>query len=759
MKLPFNPTYTKDRTLTRRTVKGAAGGLKGVDYEDDWWAQPGAERRPVREGAGLRPGEEGARRAAAQAQAEGRPQNTREGAEGTDQEDETILDDEDAVTRDAKARRNRQNLARDRLSVDKDAPEIIRERSWDSEEEEPAEDEEEDRWQDLDAIGEAIADAPSRAALFQTDERPPPGTPGLTDPAEIRRFMETPVRYAQHAMLLAEAFMRHTGATRAEGVAYLARLFMALPDPAFSQAAFRQLGPATGIIDIYPLEVVEHIIEDYPAFLPRHRFGRVFHTEQASLLVDPGEEAPLYYEPTLKIRGFGVKGGGELGYRFEPSEARDAYTLSIEASGRFTLLVCGRRPSGETELQRLEVTVTGEAAPRPAPPPRDAAAVEAWPMPALVEISAPAPAKPSGALFLSELGRRQQLDALHGPKGEQADALFMPSAAQFTLREGAEPRPAARMAFERQRVGELPPVEAKGRAGLTEDAPAQQETAPAAQRVDTDPAAPEASRQTDASTDPAVPEAPEQRATPAPAPTEPIEVETDPEFREEAASSGTDPVVREAADASTRGTDPVVREFTEPKAAGASPVAKGPEPPSSTDPLVREAAEQLETDPAVREAAAPIGARAPSATDPETELLRSLPETREATELLPTSASEEAATLPRTTAADPKPHEATEAAHTVVEAPAHPRALRVGGSLTERSSEGPQLSPSPAATEPLEEPSDPQLPLVEFLPEEPPRDALRRALLDLDPTPARRRDALRAVISGEAELPPGDAKS
>ena len=50
----------------------------------------------------------------------------------------------------------------------------------------------------------------------------------------------------------------------------------AAPDRSFGRLALKEFGPATGILDIYPLEVVEHILARYPAFLPKVGFGRLF---------------------------------------------------------------------------------------------------------------------------------------------------------------------------------------------------------------------------------------------------------------------------------------------------------------------------------------------------------------------------------------------------------------------------------------------------------------------------------------------------
>ncbi|MEQ8281072.1 MAG: hypothetical protein RMA76_36855 [Deltaproteobacteria bacterium] len=436
VKIPPPPlTYSKDRTLTRRTVKGAAGGMKGVDYEDD--RRPDVSTEKATAGAGSNAEShavEAARHAKAHeqvaknAEPEEKPGKIRE-------EDEMVLDDEDAITRDKKAKENRRNFVpRDRMTVDKDAPKLLRKHSWsEDEEEDEAFEEEEEQELDLDAIGEAVF-SPELEEAHDTRTRRRPGDPALTDPADIQRLLGAPHHYAKHVMILAEAFRSATGATRREAIGYLTAMFCAAPDRSFGRLALKEFGPATGILDIYPLEVVEDILTRYPAFLPKVGFGRLFadvpRDASRPLLLIANEPTLLSYPAQVKIRGFAVRGGDRPGYRFEPAAEPGTYALTVHAGGEFAFLVSALVKSGHTIIDRLHVQVAGEPRELPADtwPERDAEKVAAWPIPT------PPPIDPREALephaeevdpslmSSSQIIQKKQMGALRGPKGEDYEA-------------------------------------------------------------------------------------------------------------------------------------------------------------------------------------------------------------------------------------------------------------------------------------------------------------------------------------------------
>ena len=345
-----------------------------------------------------------------------------------------LLDDEDAATRDAKARhRGRPFAARDRFTVDKNAPERRRAIRWDL-----LDDEEQDETDDggrslqLDpiAVADTMAageedDAPRGHLFSPATDGPGPGDPALYDPAEAMAVLGTPLAYAQHALLLSESFRQTCGAARTEAIAYLAELFLALPDGDFARSALRELGLGTGIVDIYPLEAIVHILESAPHFLPRTEFGLVVQRptlDRGALRMEPFRARVLSVLPDRVIRGFALAGGPRPGYRFEPAPEIDQYRLVLGAPGRFEILVSARAPTG-TIVDRLWVHVAGEApeALPPDDPIPDLARLAHWPRPKPRPPS-PAPSGPhkeSPHLSLGERWSRATQDALRGPKGEE----------------------------------------------------------------------------------------------------------------------------------------------------------------------------------------------------------------------------------------------------------------------------------------------------------------------------------------------------
>lgn len=375
------PSYDKDRTATRRSVAGAAGGLKGVDYEDDSHIARGDPSQQPSSASGAKRGE-----AEANVRGSALPSGAPPIEPGGPQEldaSRLVLADAEAGTR-AKKRRPPRRVGRDRLSVDKDAPERRPKRRH-LEEEEAAEE------QVIELYADALeggAPAVSRAHLFSADDVAEPGDLSITDPDEIQRRYDSPVAYAKHCMILAEAFRRSTGATRDEAISYLGRMFVATRDRGFGRRALKEFGPSSGIVDLYPLEIIEHVLETYPGFLPKFGFGRFFQrTEHERLETDTATALILEYPAELKIRGFALKGGGCPGYTFEPADEPGRYRLQIDSPGRFIFLVSCITRTGHTLIERLEVDVRAIAGEAPAPsdaalyPPRDRKKVAAWPMP------------------------------------------------------------------------------------------------------------------------------------------------------------------------------------------------------------------------------------------------------------------------------------------------------------------------------------------------------------------------------------------
>jgi hypothetical protein len=244
-------------------------------------------------------------------------------------------------------------------------------------------------------------------------------------------------------MVLAEAFRAATGATRSEAIAYLALLFAGLGDRSFARQALKELGPATGIIDIYPLEVIEHLVEAYPGLLLKAGFGTLFvRPKKKSLDLEAGVAVHLEYPSGLKVRGFAIKGGGRPGYRFEPTETEGRYLLMIFSPGEYRLLISALTRSGHTVIDRFDAIVSdGPRALSPLSaeePARDAAKVEAWPKPEpvpvdysrLLEDEAPPQGEDSSNMLSSgeriSLQQRDHLELAAEESVEFVDALEPP---------------------------------------------------------------------------------------------------------------------------------------------------------------------------------------------------------------------------------------------------------------------------------------------------------------------------------------------
>lgn len=372
----------KDRTLTRRTVKGAAGGLAGVDYEEERKPEASGSSALQSKGRGARPvrRDDDARSPAPQGREDDRAK-----LEGVDSHAQASTEAPETI--EARLMRRR--------AKKRGAPAEVRGALA---EHQPDEEDEPDR---DDAQPELFSDDAlddRKPGSLRTDDRrgPEPGDLSVLDPSEIERRFRDPVAYAKHAMLIAEAFRASTGATRAEGIDYLARLMLAPSDRALARSAFRELGPATGIVDLYPLEVLAHAVETYPGHLPKAGFGSLVRNggeRRRELVTDTRTPIELEYSPDLRIRAFALVGGGRPGYRLDPGDAPGTHLLSFDSPGRFEILISGATRAGYTIIDRLWATVhraKGDDRPPPDPEasvPRDAEKLLGWPMPVVRPVS------------------------------------------------------------------------------------------------------------------------------------------------------------------------------------------------------------------------------------------------------------------------------------------------------------------------------------------------------------------------------------
>ena len=189
------------------------------------------------------------------------------------------------------------------------------------------------------------------------------GDENLTNPKEMKRVLGASVRFAQHAMLLAHIRMLN-GNSRTEALSFLADLYQRIEDQPYAEKALRMFGAGTGIIDLYPLELVDHLLEHVPGFLTRTRRQELFGGK-VQIQARPKEDIILQYNNTLRIRGFAIEGGARPGYRFEPTNPDGYYRLSLDLPGNYNILISAISRDGWVLLDRLSVEIS-TCAPSPA---------------------------------------------------------------------------------------------------------------------------------------------------------------------------------------------------------------------------------------------------------------------------------------------------------------------------------------------------------------------------------------------------------
>lgn len=187
------------------------------------------------------------------------------------------------------------------------------------------------------------------------------GDLSLTDPNEMKRALGPSVRFAQHAMLLAEERMKD-GTTRGEALELLATLYTGVTDTAYANKALREFGHATGIIDLYPLELMNHLLEHVPGFCTKVRHGSFVTPvdgEEASQRRTGKAGVPmlLRYEETLRIRGFAIKDGRRPGYLLEPTDPPGTYQLVFLSAGTFEVLLSAITKDGWLLIEQVEFVI------------------------------------------------------------------------------------------------------------------------------------------------------------------------------------------------------------------------------------------------------------------------------------------------------------------------------------------------------------------------------------------------------------------
>lgn len=185
----------------------------------------------------------------------------------------------------------------------------------------------------------------------------------LTDPNEMKRLLGPSVRFAQHAMLLAEAQLKE-GIPRQDAVQFLAQLYLGVADRAYANKALREFGAATGIIDLYPLEVMKHLLEHVPSFLTKVSSARFLAAQPVEgYKAKAGVPLVLKYDENLRIRGFAIKNGLKPGYLLEPVDPPGTYHLTFATAGKFTVMLSALSKTGVLGIEEFVVDVAvGDAA-------------------------------------------------------------------------------------------------------------------------------------------------------------------------------------------------------------------------------------------------------------------------------------------------------------------------------------------------------------------------------------------------------------
>jgi hypothetical protein len=183
------------------------------------------------------------------------------------------------------------------------------------------------------------------------------GDLSLSNPNEMKRLLGPTVRFAQHAMLLAEERLK-SGIARDEVIDFLASLYVGVADRAYAQKALREFGTGTGIIDIYPLELMNSLLENVPTFFNKVAKGRFFASSTTGKYKSvTGKPIVLTYDASLRIRGFALHGGPRPGYLFEPVDPPGTYHLTFQTPGEFKVLVSAISKNGAVAIEELQIEI------------------------------------------------------------------------------------------------------------------------------------------------------------------------------------------------------------------------------------------------------------------------------------------------------------------------------------------------------------------------------------------------------------------
>lgn len=108
------------------------------------------------------------------------------------------------------------------------------------------------------------------------------------------------------------------------------------------------------IRDIYPLEVMLHLLERSPEKLPGVVRGQVISAAPALQegRMFPGHAVQLPVPPNTRLKSFALLGGERPGYEFFPSKKDGLYTLQIDTPGEWELALFAVRTESVGRMER-----------------------------------------------------------------------------------------------------------------------------------------------------------------------------------------------------------------------------------------------------------------------------------------------------------------------------------------------------------------------------------------------------------------------
>jgi hypothetical protein len=207
---------------------------------------------------------------------------------------------------------------------------------------------------------------PVSSALFgrdlsrHQDESPAEASFGLDrigDPtvdAEAIRQMGSLIA-ARHLMALLARKTRE--GDRKSVIEEVGALLLGLEDAQLARRLLFTMSEVGRIVDVYPLEVLVHLLEKAPEFLSGLSFGSVVlnKKELESRSFEAGELIVLKVPLALRMRGFAISGGGSPGYVLVPGPPAE-YHLEVHTAGRFALLLRGEiRKAGVVDGVQIQV--------------------------------------------------------------------------------------------------------------------------------------------------------------------------------------------------------------------------------------------------------------------------------------------------------------------------------------------------------------------------------------------------------------------